>query len=285
MDYSSVWTDLENVGFCQRWIDVNGVRTRFLASGTEADNPSLIFVHGFGGSAEAYCRNLGPHSRYFRTFALDMVGHGWTQKPDLRMDMTAYVDHLVRFLDVMKIDNAHISGEGLGGRVAARFALEHPDRLDRLVLNSVASAVIETDSFAQFTELFQRALENPNRSSIEAILTWSLADPEKVSDDLIALHQAIYSSEGFKRAMMSTLGLTAEPDEGNLPSLEAWHAIKAPTLVLGTTHNRLSSMSEGHQISARIPGASFVVMENCGRWPQFEDALRFNSLHIDFLVT
>jgi 2-hydroxy-6-oxonona-2,4-dienedioate hydrolase len=285
MTYSSVWTGLENVSFCQRWIDVNGARTRFLATGLEADHPSLIFLHGIGGSAEDYCRNLGPHSRHFRTFALDMIGHGWTDKPDLRMDIPVYVDHLVRFLDVKKIDKAHISGEALGGRVAARFALEHPDRIDRLVLNSVASAIPDRDGFAQFAELFQRAVENPNWSSIEAMLKWSLAVPEQVNGDLIAIHEAIYSSVGFKQAMKNTLALTTDSDEGGLQSPEDWQGIKAPTLVLGTTHNPLSSMRGGHEISARIPGAVFVVMENCGRWPQFEDAQRFNSLHIDFLMS
>ena len=285
MSYSSVWTDLENVSFCQQWIDVNGVRTRFLASGMETDHPSLIFVHGFGGCAEAYCRNLGPHSHHFRTFAVDMLWHGWTGKPDLRMDTAAYVDHLVRFLDALKIDKAHISGEAFGGWVAARFALEHPDRLDRLVLNSVTGDNADIVGFAEFTDLFQRAVENPKRSSIEAMLTWSLVTPEQVNDDLITIHQAIYSSEGFKRAMKGTPILTTNSGEDNLPSIENWRGIKAPTLVLGTTHNRLSSMREGHRISIAIPGASFVVLENCGRWPQFEDAQRFNSLHVDFLIT
>ena len=89
--------------------------------------------------------------------------------------------------------------------------------------------------FAEFTDLFQRAVENPKRSSIEAMLTWSLVTPEQVNDDLITIHQAIYSSEGFKWAMKGTPILTTNSGEDNLPSIENRRGIKAPTLVLGTT--------------------------------------------------
>jgi 2-hydroxy-6-oxonona-2,4-dienedioate hydrolase len=283
--YSSVWTDLESVSFRQQWIEVNGVRTRFLASGSEADRPSLIFLHGAGEYAEAYSRNLGPHGHHFQTFALDMVGHGWTDKPDVRMEVPVYVDHLVRFLDAMKIEKAHISGQSLGGWVAARFALMHPDRLDRLVLNSTCGSVLQPDVVSRFEQLFQRAVDNPTSDFVKAMLEWSMADPERVTDDLIAIRQAIYSSAGFKEAMKNVLVLQdADIGKRNLLSTEDWNSIKAPTLVVWTTHNPLNLMREGHRISTMIHGASLVVMENCGNWPQFEDAKTFNSVHIDFLM-
>jgi 2-hydroxy-6-oxonona-2,4-dienedioate hydrolase len=283
--HSSVWTDLESVSFRQQWIDVNHVRTRFLSSGSEAEHPSLIFLHGAGGYAEAYSRNLGPHSRHFRTYALDMIGHGWTDKPDVRMEIPVYVDHLVRFLDAMKIERAHISGESLGGWVAAKFALMHPDRLDRLVLNSTCGSVVQPEVMDQFGQLFQKAAETPTWDAVKAMLEWSMADPERVTDDLIAIRQAIYSSAGFKEAMKNVFVLQdMDIRKRNLLSTEDWNSIKAPTLVVWTTHNVANPMREGHRISIMIPGASLVVMDNCGNWPQFEDAQKFNSFHIDFLM-
>ena len=98
MTYSSMWIDLLGVPFAQRWVDAGGIRTRYLETGS-ASQPALIFLHGTGGHAEAYCRNIGPHGRHFHTFSVDMIGHGFTDKPDIPLEIPRYVDHLVRFMD------------------------------------------------------------------------------------------------------------------------------------------------------------------------------------------
>jgi 2-hydroxy-6-oxonona-2,4-dienedioate hydrolase len=61
-------------------------------------------------------------------------------------------------------------------------------------------------------------------------------------------------------------------------------AIKAPTMVLWTSHDPTATPEEGRKISEMIPGAKFVVMNECGHWPQFEDHALFDKLHLDFLL-
>lgn len=284
MPYSSMWADLRGVSFCQDWVNAGELRTRYLASGNE-NQPALIFLHGTGGHAEAYCRNLGAHGGYFHTYSIDMIGHGWTDKPDLAMEIPVYVDHLLRFMDAMKIDHAHISGESLGGWVAARFALMHPDRLDRLVLNTTGGSAARPEVMARIKELSQRAADDPSWDFIKARLEWLMADPKRVTDDLIATRQAIYAAKDFKIAMKNALVLQ-EMDirKRNLLTDEDWGRIKAPTLVLWTTHDPTNPVDEGRRIASLIPDAKFVVMEHCGHWPQFEDANTFNAIHIDFLL-
>ena len=84
----SFWTDLHGTNFRQGFLDAGGIRTRYLSSG--ADNqPPLVFLHGTGGHVEAFTRKLGEHGKFFRTFAIDMVGDGQTDKPDRPMDIAA----------------------------------------------------------------------------------------------------------------------------------------------------------------------------------------------------
>lgn len=283
MNYSSIWADLRGVGFCQNWVSAGGLHTRYLASGDES-HPPLVFLHGTGGHAEAYCRNLGPHGRHFRTYSIDMIGHGWTDKPDVSMEIPIYVDHLLRFLDAMKIERAHVSGESLGGWVAARFALMYPDRLDRLVLNTTGGSAARPEVMARIKELSQRAADDPSWDFIKARLEWLMADPMQVTDDLVATRQAIYASDGFKHAMKNALVLQEMGiRKRNLLSDSDWARIAAPTLVLWTTHDPTNPVDEGRRIALLIPNSRFVVMDHCGHWPQFEDADTFNSVHIDFL--
>src|SRR5262245_34902865 len=133
--FHSIWSDLEGVSFSQGFVRAAGIRTRFLQSGSP-QKPALLFLHGTGGHAEAYVRNLAAHGEHFNTIAVDMLGHGLTDKPDFDYAIPRYLEHLLAFLDVMNIRRASLSGESLGGWVAAHFAATHPDRVERLVLNT-----------------------------------------------------------------------------------------------------------------------------------------------------
>ena len=79
-NFSSVWADLRGVSFKQHYIDAGGIRTRCIESG-DPSKPLVLALHGVGGHAEAYSRNFGPHADSFWFVAIDMLGHGWTDKP------------------------------------------------------------------------------------------------------------------------------------------------------------------------------------------------------------
>ena len=69
----------------------------------------------------------------------------------------------------------------------------------------------------------------------------------------------------------------------NMITEAQYRSIKVPTLVVWTSHDPTATPEEGEQIANMIPGAQYVVMNECGHWPQFEDADEFNRLHIAFL--
>ena len=284
MKYKSIWADLRGVSFRQGWLDAGGIRTRFLASGEDQSKPVLLLLHGTGGHAEAYARNLGPHGEHFRTYAIDMLGHGWTDKPDRPMETSAYVDHIRALLDALGAKRAHISGESLGGWVAARFALDHPDRIDRLVLNTTGGSTANPEVMKRLKELTARAAEDPSWEFIKARLEWLMHDKGHVNEDLIATRQAIYSSPGAGDAMKRALILQEmETRVRNLLKDDEWTRISAETLVLWTTHDPTNPPAEGRRLATLIPRAKFLMMENCGHWPQFEDAETFNTAQIAFL--
>src|SRR5882757_1833136 len=92
--FSSMWADLRSVSFEQGWLDAKGVRTRYLMAGNRS-KPLLLLLHGVGGHAEAYSRTLGPHSEHFWTVAVDMIGHGWSDKPPIHYQIADYANHVV----------------------------------------------------------------------------------------------------------------------------------------------------------------------------------------------
>src|SRR3546814_13878743 len=93
--FHSVGSDLGQSSFSQRFIDAGGIRTRILTSGSPA-KPLLLLIHGTGGHAEAYVRNMQSHGGHFWPLAMDPVGPGWRDRPEIDYDIQAYTGHGVQ---------------------------------------------------------------------------------------------------------------------------------------------------------------------------------------------
>jgi len=280
----TLWQDLRATSFSQGWFDAGGIRTRFLRSGDDS-LPPLVLLHGVGGHAEAYARNLDAHGRHFNTWSIDMIGHGWTDKPDHPYELPHYVDHILRFMDAQGWDRAHISGESLGGWVASWLASRHPDRVNRVVLNTAGGSQADPAVMARLKSLSTQAAADPSWDFIKARVEWLMKDKADATPDLIACRQAIYAQPGFKQAMAHAIVLQdMEIRTRNLMRAEDYGRIQAPTLVLWTSDDPTADVSEGRRIASMIPASNFVVMEGCGHWPQWEDVATFNRLHLNFLL-
>jgi 2-hydroxy-6-oxonona-2,4-dienedioate hydrolase len=284
-EHESVWSDLQGVPFSQGYLDAAGVRTRYLHAG-DAGLPALVLLHGSGGHAEAYVRNLEAHAEHFSTWSIDMLGHGYTDKPGHPLEVSHYVGHLMAVLDAIGADRAHISGESLGGWVAARAAIDHPDRDHRLVLKTAGGSQADHQVMKRIVGLSMAAAENPTVETVQARIKWLMADKSKGYDDIVASRQRVYRQPGFVSAMRDVMALQdPEIRARNLLGPDDYGVITAPTLVVWTSDDPTADVTEGRRIASMIPGARFEVMPGCGHWPQYEDAKTFNGLHIDFLLS
>ncbi|MDB5840117.1 MAG: hypothetical protein JWQ23_2069 [Herminiimonas sp.] len=282
--FQSIWADLRGVSFSQGWINAGGINTRYLHSGPK-DGPTLILLHGTGGHAEAYARNLKAHGEHFSTYAIDLVGHGWSDKPESDLEIKDYVAHVVAFMDAIGAKTAHISGESMGGWIASRLAIDHPERVDRIVLNTAGGSQSDPVVMERIKTISMRAATDPNWDFVKARLEWLMADKARVFDDLVATRQAIYSQPGYVDTMRHIVALQ-DPAcrERNVMTAADYARIKAPTLVLWTSHDPTATVKQGRWIASQIPGALFTVMEDCGHWPQFEDTPTFDRIHLAFLL-
>jgi 2-hydroxy-6-oxonona-2,4-dienedioate hydrolase len=284
LPFRSIWSDLEGVSFSQGFVRAGNVRTRYLQAGSP-EKPALLFLHGTGGHAEAYVRNLAAHGEHFNTIAVDMLGHGLTDKPDYDYAIPRYLEHLAGFLDAMKVRRVSLSGESLGGWVAAHFAVAFPDRVDRLVLNTAGGDKIDPEALAKIRTSTLAAVEDPSWDRVRSRLEWLMFDKSDVHDDLVACRQRIYARPEMQKGMRRILAMhTPEARQKYALTQEQWASIKAPTLVLWTSHDPTAKVEVGQYLASLVPGAKFVVMQDCGHWPQFEDAATFNRLHLEFLL-
>jgi pimeloyl-ACP methyl ester carboxylesterase len=282
--FRSIWTELRQVAFRQEWVDAGGTSTRYAEAGP-AGAPAVVMLHGTGGHWETFAANLGPFSRHFRCVAPDMVGNGFSDQPDVDYEIPVYVDHVLAVMDALGIPRASIIGVSLGSWVAARLALEHPDRVDKLIFLSTAGLIATRQNMDRIRAERTRAVDDPTWASIRAMFEHLIADERNRIPDLIALRQAVYSQPGMKAAIHRILVLQ-DPDvrDRNLLTEDEWKAIAAPALVVasGRDHNEYENTSR--RVAALMPAARLLEMPDVRHWPHFEDPATFNQAGLRFLL-
>jgi 2-hydroxy-6-oxonona-2,4-dienedioate hydrolase len=278
---ATLWTTLMGVEYSISFRQIGEWRTRIVEAGR---GEPLVLLHGTGGHLEAYARNIGPLSEHFRVVAFDFAGHGLTTHADRDLEIADYVAHTLGVIDALGIPVANLSGESLGGWVAARLAARNPGRVRRMVLNTPGGTLVNPAVMDRIRTLSQAAADDPSEERIRARLEWLMADPGSVTDELVAVRRALYSRPGFARSMAHLLCLQDETiRRRNLLSDDELAAITAPTLIVWTSDDPSGPAAEGRIIRDKIPGADFALIEGAGHWPQWEQTETFNRIHIEFL--
>jgi 2-hydroxy-6-oxonona-2,4-dienedioate hydrolase len=281
-----LWPAIASGGLRLSYVSAGGIRTRYAEAGNPSADEAVLFVPGTGGHLEAFIRNLLQHGETYRTIALDMIGHGYTDKPDHDYEIRHYVRHLLDFIDALGLKRVHIHGESLGGWIAAQFAIDHPERVATLTLNTAGGLNTDPAVMQRVYTVTMKAVAEASPATVRARLEWLMNDPARVTDDLVELRLAIYTQPGFVRAMEHILCLqNMEIRMRNVLTERSLSKIKAPTLVIWTDHDPTAPIEIGERFCSAIPNAErLVVMHDCAHWPQWEKADEFNALHLSFLA-
>jgi 2-hydroxy-6-oxonona-2,4-dienedioate hydrolase len=278
----SIWGDLSNVDHSIQHVDVAGVRTRVLRAG---HGPELVLLHGTGGHLEAYSRNIAGLADEFSVTAYDMVGHGWSDLPNMPYTIDVLSDHLIGLMDALGIERAHISGESLGGWVAAWTAAYHPERVDRLVLNTPGNIANKPEVMARMRDSTLAAVTDPSDETVRRRVEFLFHHKEMVTDELVLLRRAVYSRPGFEQAIRNTLVLQDPEVRKDFAWSPSWvGTITAPTLLLWTDNDPTGGLDEADMLLSWLPDARLHVITDAGHWPQWEKPEEFLDAQRTFLL-
>jgi 2-hydroxy-6-oxonona-2,4-dienedioate hydrolase len=285
-DHISIWGELADVDHVLRHVEVplagHTVRTRVLQAGT---GPELVLLHGTGGHLEAYARDIAGLADDFRVTAYDMVGHGWSDLPDKPYTIDVLSDHLVGLMDVLGIGSAHLSGESLGGWVVAWTAAHHPDRVDRLVLNTPGNIANKPEVMVKVRDSTMAAVVDPSVANVRPRVEFLFHHKEMVTEELVDLRRAVYGRPGFVRAITNTLVLQDPEVRRHFAWEPGWVGkVTAPTLLLWTEHDPTGGLDEAAMLLEWLSDARLHVIADAGHWPQWEKVDEFLRVHRDFLL-
>jgi 2-hydroxy-6-oxonona-2,4-dienedioate hydrolase len=288
-DTRTMWSDLATAGFEVTFPVVNGMRTRVLTAGS---GPALLLLHGTGGHLETYQKNVTELSAHFRVIVPDMIGHGYTDRPDVDYTLDDYADHLFALLDHFDAPTAYLSGESIGGCIAAWMALRSPERAAALVLNTGILERPDEAGLAQLADLEVRTGRLVDELTLDVVrrrMEWLVLDPSAMTDEMIRIRYDIYSQPGMVDDVVKILHAVLEMNRGlycggDYIDAKRLPEISCPTLVLWSDHNPGKPYERVKPAIDSIPDVEVHVVADAAHWPQFEQPQVVNQHMIDFLL-
>ena len=188
----------------------------------------LILLHGNGEDGSYFVHQMEPFAKHFRVIAVDTRGHGQTPRGEAPFTIRQFAEDLAGFMDRLGIDKAHILGFSDGGNIAMIFAIAHPERVGKLILDGA----------------------NLDASGVKR----RVQIPIEIGYRIAKLF-AGKSPDALKNAEM--LGLMVN-DPNVKP--EELARIQAPTLVIAGTKDMIKE-SHTRLIAQSIPGAELAIIE------------------------
>ena len=267
------------------YIDVSGIRTHYIAAG---QGPPVVLLHGLGASVITWSETIEPLAQSFAVYALDIAGHGDSEKPDIAYTAEAGVHYLLSFLDALGLPQASVVGNSMGGFLALKAALEHPDRISRLALVDAAGLGRELALFLRVASLplLGELMHWPRFVDTRTIVRQVFAHPGYASSALVQEVYRTRSSSGAHRAELSALrdGVDLGGFRRRNILLERLPELRPPLLLVWGAQDRIIPVAHAYAAAQRLPSARLVVYQRCGHWPQIEMALEFNQELTAFLA-
>ena len=255
------------------FVQIEGERIRYLdtQASNDPEKPVLVLIHGFGSTLEEFglilpiLINAG-----YRVVALDLRGHGWSDRPeDGDYSVPAQAKLVQSLLDRLKIEKYVPIGHSWGSSIALELALDHPDRVPKLIMFNGFFFTAQEPllfSWSRVPGLGEAIFTLFYNERLDEKLAFSMFNPEpfmteKAVEDALALQER----PGTLAASLATIRAM------DYTAQEPRHfAVQQPTLLLWGREDQVTPLKYGERMALRIPHARLVVVPRCGHLPMLE---------------
>jgi len=230
---------------------------------SEGQGPALLLLHSLGLSGDAWSKVLEPLAQSYAIYALDMLGHGYSDKPPRNYLIGDYAQSVVAFADKLGLERIILCGNSVGALIALEVAATHPTRVAELILVGCPA----WDAWQRMERLTIAALDydvegNPLPPSVTKLaMHYTQVTPELLE---WVSQQRARAGIWMKKTLIA-IGLYDV-----IPKLPM---VKCPTLVLFGSQDILREQEK--ILLEGIKGARHAVVENAGHLPQIDNPQGF----------
>jgi pimeloyl-ACP methyl ester carboxylesterase len=253
--------------------------------GGDPNGQPIVLVHGFSvpyfifdPTFEFLCQ------QGFRVLRYDLIGRGFSDRPNVRYDADLFVRQLKELLDALQFKDIVLIGLSMGGAITASFISAHPQYVSKHVLIDPAGAKPISLSpllkAVRLPGLGELLLGLFGTASMVRSVAADMFTPELV-EEFQKRYKIQMQYHGFKRAILSSMrcGML----ESFIEVYKKVGSLQKPTLLFWGKQDRTVPFAHSDMIRVAIPHAKFHAFENCGHIPHFERPSEFNQILLEFL--
>ncbi|HEY4331588.1 MAG TPA: alpha/beta fold hydrolase [Ilumatobacteraceae bacterium] len=268
---------------------INGFRVNYNDAG---EGPVLVMLHGGGAGASGWSNfgaNLPTFTKYFRVLLINQPGFGGSGYPDhFDEHYLGYTARMVAgLLDHLGIDQAHLLGNSLGAAATVRMALDHADRIKRIVLMGTGSNV----SVGMFAPRPAEGIlklnafnANPSLEGMEAFLRALAFNQHLITPELVQARFDAATGPGSQEGNKAMfLGMH---DERFARDGELWRicdGVLHDTLITWGREDRVQPLDGAFLAAKLMPNARLYIIPKCGHWAQVDAKDEFERVAVSFL--
>ncbi len=267
-------------GADSRYVDVNGVNTHYYEAGA---GEALILLHGGGAGADSFgnwrdC--LNSFAEHYHVYAVDMIGFGFTDKPDPRdysYTQQARNEHIIAVIETLGLAPVSLIGNSMGGCTSMGVALERPDLVNKLVL--MGSAGVR----APISDELKAIMNYDYTTDGMVRIVRGLTNPDFMFDnELINYRHGLSIREDTKQAYNAVMGWIR--DQGGLYYEDDYMArITQKTLVVNGKLDKVVPLGSAYRLLELVENSWGYIIPECGHWAMIEKPQQFTAASLSFL--
>jgi 4,5:9,10-diseco-3-hydroxy-5,9,17-trioxoandrosta-1(10),2-diene-4-oate hydrolase len=270
-----------------QYVNVKGVNTRYWTAGDKG--PVLLLIHGFGLSVEIWQHNIEPLAKFYKVYAIDLVGFGRTEKHEGPYTPSFMVDFINDALTAMNLEKVTLIGLSMGGGLSILYTLRFPHKVDKLVLVDSAGLGKEVIFSMRLMSLpfLGEFVTKPSRKMAYLFFKPAVLNPAQLKGQFTDIYYELFSLPGAQTAMLKVIrsgcnifGIKKDVLNETLMNL---HRITSPTLIIWGRQDAIIPLKQAYYAKEKISNSKLHVIEQCGHMPNFEKPDEFNQVVLDFL--
>ena len=234
---------------------VDGYRVRYYEGG---EGPPLVFVHGLGAESLNWVQAMLDLRGHFHVYAIDLLGHGDTEKPDIAYSIEQQSEMLRQFLAIQNIKSADLVGVSMGGWVALKLAIEHPEVVNRLVVADAAGLKFQTNITVKN---FLPSTPEEFAAFMDMLTPRQYHAPYPIRRDFM---NQVAEHAWITRRIFDSFLTYQDVLDGKL------QAVKTPVLMIWGKEEKLIPLSVGEQMKQQLPNSSLLVCTDSGHLAVYE---------------
>lgn len=255
----------------------------------KGEGKPLLLIHGYGAGMWVWEKQIEILSQHYRVYALDLIGHGFSDRPKIAYTPEAYIHFFRDFMDGVGIERATLIGNSMGGGMAWAMAALSPERVDKLILiNSMPPDVLDqvrNESFRTLVAIKDIPLlpylviSSRSRNSIKWVLQECVSDIKMITPEILNRQYQISKIKGTTWVLYSTFK-NAEKASELKSQLSRIHL---PTLLLWGERDLIFPPPVAAGLHQLISDAKLKMIEKAGHIPMWEKPEEVNQAILSFL--